>query len=177
MSAKVTRRFPRTTLILAVAGPLACAQAPSSLGIRPNLTVSLLQDTVVFVRTDKGAGFAATAVIRNDGDGPVFWPSTCGESAQRFIDGIWTTVWTPVCLSGSGGFQRLAPRDSLVLRVNVSGFTDPQFAPKLDPRFQPGIYRLAFQGVATKAPNPSGNPSVGEERVSPAFVARDTTTR
>ena len=69
----------------------------------------------------------------------------------------------------------MAGRDSLVVGVNVFGFTNPAFAPKLDPRLQPGLYRVAFL-IGVDA-GQSGTRSEVREAASAPFVVLEYTTR
>ena len=151
---------------------LACAGATSS-GSGPRVTIRVVPDTVALARTEQGAGFLATAIIRNDDVEPVFWTNACTESAQRSIDGVWSTVWTPICASNfEGRLTAIAVGDSMVVSVNASAFSDPRFAPTLDSRFQPGIYRLAFQGFSRNAGGIVDNAPPRYERYSAPFVVR-----
>lgn len=158
-----------------VVSAMACARVQRSPMDDNFPVIRVTPDTVTLVRRPNGAGFYVTAIVRNATGKPFLAQVTCGRSAQRLIDGRWTTVWTPVCVSGAGTVASLPARDSLVVDVNVFGFTDPAYAPRLDPRLQAGLYRVAFLvGVEV---GHSGTRSGVHEVASAPFVVVESTTR
>ena len=81
-------------------------------------------------------------------------------------------TWSAVGKTG-GDVATIAPRDSVNVAVNVYGFTDPTLAPKLDPRLQPGVYRLLFSlGVVGDNGITASLPM--EQGASTTFVVRAT---
>ena len=157
------------------AAALACAPMFQSPRDETVPVIRVTPDTVTMVRRTDGAGFYVTASVRSGNGKPFLAHVACGQSAQRLIDGKWTTVWTPVCVSTAGPVASVAGRDSLVVGVNVFGFTNPAFAPKLDPRLQPGLYRVAFL-IGVDA-GQSGTRSEVREAASAPFVVLESTTR
>jgi hypothetical protein len=139
------------------------------------LVIRATPDTVTLTRQENGAGFYVTAIMRNEGGQPFLMQGECGRSAQRLIGETWTTVWTPICVSGGDQLTPVAARDSLVVGVSVFGFTKPEYAPTLDPRLQPGLYRLVFL-VGTYS-DASGIRSDFRERASRTFLVRDSVSR
>ena len=139
------RCWPALAVVIASFG---CAHGPDEARVAalnsPPVAIRVEQDTVALMQTTRGAGFFVTATLRNDSDRLLIHPGSCGQVAQRRINDAWTTVWLPICLTTTGGFGTVAPHDSVRLGVNVYGFTDSTLAPKLDPRLQPGVYRLLF---------------------------------
>lgn len=154
---------------------LSCApmfQSPRDAGVP---VVRVTPDTVTIVRRTDGTGFYVTAIVRSENGKPFLAYLACGQSAQRLIDGSWTTVWTPVCVTTGDAVASVAGRDSLVVGVNVFGFTDPAFAPRLDPRLQPGLYRVAFL-IGVDA-GQSRTRSEVREAASAPFVVLDSMIR
>lgn len=125
---------------LSLLGGLVVAGCGSSATLTPlNLTISTVEDTVVMQRNPNGAYFNVTAIVRNDDTRPLV-VETCLTPVQRELNKIWTTVFTPNCLSS--GLTPLAAGDSVVLPVKAFGYTMPNTFPALDPRMEPGRYRL-----------------------------------
>ena len=139
------------------------------------LVIRARPDTVTLTRLEHGAGFYVTAIMRNEGGQPFLMQGECGRCAQRLIGQTWTTVWTPICVSGGDQPTTVAARDSLVVGVSVYGFTKPEYSPRLDPRLQPGLYRLVFL-VGTYS-DASGTRSDFRKRASQTFLVRDSVSR
>jgi hypothetical protein len=135
-------------LVGAWAEGCASSQTPLSVSIR------VVEDTVLLRRHADGAFFGAQALVKNSGSLPVY-VFGCGPSAERDIDGTWTTVFSPVCIHGTT--WKVPPGDSTVVPVHFSDFTTLNMLPRLDPRAQPGRYRLVF-GVTTADPSTGVTP-------------------
>lgn len=138
-------RFPvLPTLVALLVGAWAdgCAssQVPLSVSIR------VVEDTVLLRRNADGAFFNAQALVKNWGSLPVYLFG-CGPSAERDIDGAWTTVFSPACIQGTT--WKVTPGDSTVFPVYLYGFTTLHMLPRLDPRAEPGRYRLVFRVTTT----------------------------
>ena len=150
-------------------GALVAVACGSSSNLTPlNLRITTLEDTVVMQRKPAGAYFNVTAIVRND-DRRSLAVETCLTPAQREINGVWTTVFTPNCLSG--GSTPLAPGDSVVLPVRVFGYTIPNTFPPLDPRMEPGRYRLLF-GVRPGDSTIPTDSTRGEVKPSAHFIVK-----
>ena len=132
------------------------------------LSIRTVEDTVTLQRSADQTAFAVTAIVRND-DTRLAQVELCGMQAQRDISGVWTTVFTPWC--SSNALRNLAPRDSVVIPVDVFGYTLPNRIPALDPRMGPGRYRLLFGiGWGDSAP-PTGS-SRSEVKPSVPFIVK-----
>jgi len=150
-----------------LAGFLAGACGGASQSSPPHIAIRTLEDTVVLQRTPQETAFTVTAIVRNDDVRPA-QVALCGMPAQRDIDGVWTTVFTPWC--SSSALTSLAPGDSVIVPVDVFGFTSGNTIPALDPRMGPGRYRLLF-GVALGDPEaPTGSAVVHGQASNPFMV-------
>ena len=87
--------------------------------------VRVTQDSVALQRTPDMTSFSVKVKIRNDGRVPIVFGG-CGPAAQRNISGVWTTVWTPICISSQTA--TIMPGDSVAFPVTVAGFTIPRVA-------------------------------------------------
>lgn len=126
-----------------------------------------LEDTVALQQTPEETAFTITVSVRND-DARVALVALCGMQAQRNIDGVWTTVFTPWC--SSSAIRTLAPRDSVVVPVDVIAYTLPNRVPALDRRMIAGRYRLVF-GVGVDDPTViSGSTLQGAQASAEFFV-------
>jgi hypothetical protein len=141
-------------------------------GCRPaplRLTVRTVEDTVALRRFPWATTFTVTAIARND-DSRTLLVAFCGTAAQRDIDGTWTTVFTPNCLSQ--GLTPVAPGDSVVVPVPVTGYSPTSHTyPVLDPRMGPGRYRVVF-GVYLGEMQNQRNLSVGQTQPSVPFIVK-----
>lgn len=117
---------------------------------RPPLSIRVVGDTLPLLRSSAGASLEASAVIHNNGKRAVYYTGTCGPGLQRQMDSGWRYVWdNQVCLLVRGRPVRVAPGDSVVASAQFFGSTLPNHLPRVDPRVQPGLYRLVF-GFALK---------------------------
>jgi hypothetical protein len=130
----------------------SCTRTPHPILV----AIRSVEDSVVLQQSAEKTSFTVTAIVRNMDARPVH-VLQCGTEAQRQIDRAWVTVFVPVCaLAGS---SMVAPGDSLVLPVEVFGFSASNAAPHLDPRMTAGRYRLRF-GIVADEPS-------GPQRASP----------
>jgi hypothetical protein len=141
---------------------------PNSDSLPLHLAVRTVEDTVMLQRVSDATFFNVTAIARNDDSRPLR-VELCTVEAQRDIDGTWTTVFTPACLSSGGA--PLASGDSVVVPVNVFGSTVPNIYPLLDPRMVPGRYRLLFGVGLGDVLGPTGS-SVGQVQASTPFTVK-----
>ena len=141
----------------------ACATDSKSLPL--NVAVRTAEDTVILQRTQSATFFDVTAIARND-DSREIKVATCGAEVQRDIDGTWTTVFSPVCISA--GITALGPGDSLLIPTHAAGYTTAY--PPLDPRMVPGRYRLLL-GVFFGDSQPTSN-WVSQARASTPFIVK-----
>jgi len=150
--------------LLAAISASACRSAPL------RLTVRTLEDTVMLQRNSMGASFTVTAIARNDDSRPLV-VARCRMEAQREIAGTWTTLFTTIC--ASAGLTQLAPGDSIVVPVPVTGYSPAlNTYPVLDPRMGPGRYRVLFSVFLGDPRDPRG-PSVGQSQPSTPFIVKE----
>jgi hypothetical protein len=155
-------RLGRLSLSLIAAVVLeGCRVIPIRVTIRP------LEDSVVLRRNPEGASFGVTAILRNE-DSRTVHVERCGAEAQRQVNGTWRTVFIPSCLSG--GTSRLLAGDSLVIPVDVYGFTAPNMHPRLDPRLGAGQYRIIFGVGIEDFPSGASTSSIRRIASAPFFV-------
>lgn len=144
----------------------------------PPFAIRVVPDPVTLDESPQGAGFHASALVRNDAARPLYVRQLCGVYPQRQIEGRWVIVWTPVCMS-TGGLVTVPPHDSTAIEVDVFGFRAPDWAPRLDPRLTAGRYRL----LVALGYDPVGimggftDEWTDDERSSLPFVIRDGTPR
>ena len=129
--------------------------------------IQAVQDTVPFYQSPEQSSFAVTTVVHNE-DRQRLFVALCGMEAQREIDGTWTTVFMPACLSN--GLTPLAPGDSIVVPVRITAYTDNTF-PRLDPRMKPGRYRILF-GMFNGDPGGRPAATIGQAKPSTPFIAK-----
>lgn len=141
-----------------------CLSSCVNRGPELRVTVRLTQDTVLLSQIDGATQFQVSAVVRNDGAQSIY--SGCAPEAQRQIEGVWVTVWRPICQSPSTWF--LAAADSTVVNVVPYGFNKPHAYPEADPRMQPGLYRLLFAFLSER--DPGVRRSKQQTVPSPSFV-------
>jgi hypothetical protein len=133
------------------------------------LTVRTVEDTVALHRFPMATTFTVTAIARND-DSRTLLLAMCGTGAQRDIDGTWTTLFTPACMSQ--GLTPVAPGDSVVVPVHVTGYSPASNTyPVLDPRMGPGRYRVVF-GVFLGDPQNPRRLSAGQSQPSVPFIVK-----
>jgi hypothetical protein len=155
-------------LMSLLAGLSAVGCGSASTVLPPHVAIRTVEDTVVLQRSAQGVAFRVTAIVRNE-DSRLIQVAMCGMAAQREIEGVWTTVFTPFCASSA--VTSLASGDSVVVPVGVFGYTTPNDLPKLDPRMGPGRYRLLF-GVGSSDPlGPTGS-LVGQVQASTSFIVK-----
>ncbi len=118
-----------------------------------SLSIRVDADTIRLKRFPEGAALEARALVHNNESRPVYLVG-CWPSAERDINGAWTQVFSPVCIDAVT--RTLAPGDSTLIPIALYGFTATNMLPRLDPRAEPGRYRLVFW-VTTAAPDPSTN--------------------
>jgi hypothetical protein len=154
---------------LSLLGGFVVAACASSSGLTPlNLSISTVEDTVVMQRNPNGAYFNVTAIVRND-DTRSLVVQTCLTPVQCELNKIWTTVFTPNCLSS--GLTPLAAGDSVVLPVKVFAYTLPNTFPALDPRMEPGRYRLLLGVRLDESTIPTAS-ARGELKPSASFIVK-----
>ena len=121
-------------------------------------------------RTAEGASFKVTGIVKNNSTEPAYLAGSCAPDAQREIDHVWQTIWYPVCV-GSSGARKIAPGDSVLIPIFVYGSSKPHEEPHLDPRMQPGRYRVRI-GLGFLA-HPQDETPVLRIKASSIFVVRD----
>ena len=129
-------------------------------------SIRFTQDSVPLARTSEVTSFQVTVVVRNNGPTAIVFGG-CGPDAQRNINGAWTTVWSPICISNQTA--TVMPRDSITLPITVAGFTRSNIEPQADPRMLPGNYRLRFGISYQDQRNPTSTTEL-EMLESPPFV-------
>jgi hypothetical protein len=146
-----------------VALSLACAShsVPLMVGIKTTA------DTVALQHNLDDTFFTTTAVVHNRDSRPVALVG-CYPAAERNIDGQWTMVFLPGCIADA--FVPIAPGDSAMVPVALWGYTAEGKWPKLDPRAQPGNYRLVFFVKLVHSYDTPASPSGSEEVRSAVFV-------
>jgi hypothetical protein len=137
LSKNEVRYCPPTLVAALIISACTMPSQPSS----PRLMIRAVEDTVVLRQSIEATAFTITMIVRND-DARVAQVALCGMEAQRNINGVWTTVFTPWC--SSSATRTLAPGDSVSVRVDVIGYTLLNRLPALDPRMTAGRYRLLF---------------------------------
>jgi len=142
----------------------ACAEN----GALKAVSVEALDDTTTLQQNQTLTALQTRVLVRNSGSRPVYL-GPCGPDAQKQIGSHWVTVWTPVC--GGGAWSTLGARDSVVIPVQISAFTQRNGYPQLDPRFVPGVFRLVFR--VAEAPSPTQSHRAGF-RFSTSFVVKGT---
>jgi hypothetical protein len=156
-------------VISALAALLADGCGSSSQSSPPlQIAVRTVEDTAVLQRTAEETAFTVTAIVRND-DTRLAQVALCGMQAQRDINSVWTTVFTPWC--SSSALRSLASGDSIIVPVDVFGYTLPNRIPALDPRMVPGRYRLLF-GVGLGDPGAPTGSSGGQVQPSTPFTVK-----
>lgn len=137
-------------------------------GILKAVSVEALDDTTTLQQNQTLTALQTRVLVRNSGGRPVYL-GPCGPDAQTQNGSEWVTVWTPVC--GGGTWSMLRPRDSVVIPVQISAFTQRNGYPQLDPRFVPGVFRLVFRVGEVPSPMQRGK---AEFRFSTTFVVKGT---
>ncbi len=132
------------------------------------MAIRTAEDTVLLQRSLNASYFIVTAIVRND-DSRLLKVELCDIEAQRDVDGTWTTVFRPTCLTS--GITPLASGDSVVVPVNVVGYTAPNIYPPLDPRMGPGRYRLLL-GIALRDSQAPTASSIGRAQPSTPFIVK-----
>lgn len=134
------------------------------------VTIGIVEDSVRLTRTPEAVAFQVTAVLRNDSRHHLL-VADCGPQAERKLDDGWDTIFSPICVSDQG---RSIPRgDSLTIPVSVFGYTKPNAYPQLDPRMNPGRYRLVFGlGLTPDSTETAARPRFTIRR-SPEFVVTE----
>ena len=154
----------------------ACA----SRGQRTSVAIRVVDDTVRLVRSPEGTSLSTSAVIRNDATRPLYYDRGCGPTLQREMKGSWQRVWdNRICLDVVSSPVRIAPGDSVVIPAQFLGFTIPNHLPGVDPRVEPGLYRLVF-GVGFELDRTGSRIARylrEDQRSTVPFVVRDTVRR
>jgi hypothetical protein len=118
------------------------------------IVVRVEPDSVPFVRTPDIVKFTVNVIIRNDRSTPIYYENCGGPEAQQQINGKWETVWSPACMSPTGG--SVAARDSVTFPFTAAAFPNQQnLYPRLDPKASAGRYRLRL-GSAYDRPSSHG---------------------
>jgi hypothetical protein len=159
----------QTKVCCCLVGLLAAVFAGGCRSAPLRLTVRTVEDTVMLRRYPMATTFTVTVIARNDDSRPL-WVAYCPTPAQRDIDGTWTTVFTPNCISQ--GLTLIAPGDSVVVPVPVTGYSPAlNTYPVLDPRMGPGRYRVVFGVFLGDPQNPRGL-TVGQSHASTPFIVK-----
>jgi hypothetical protein len=164
-------------LSLAIALPVlvcSCSTNHVATDLR-GAVVRIEPDSVPFVRTPDIIKFTVNVIVRNDRSTPLYFGG-CGTEAQQEINGKWETVWSPVCISPTGG--SVAPRDSVTFPFTAAAFPNQTIDPHLDPRATAGRYRLRLgatydgpsdYGVVYSVPTNPKRVTLGD-LTSPVFI-------
>jgi hypothetical protein len=155
-------------LFLLLAG--VAAEGCANRSVAASIAIRIVEDTVVLQRHPEITSFKVTAVLRNKSSRTLV-VQMCGTGAERQIDGNWVTVFMPFC--ASSGLSRLAAGDSVIIPVDVFGFTARNMGPRLDPRMGPGRYRLGFGIGFDDAVEWDRVPPSMRAVASPPFIVRD----
>lgn len=150
--------------VAAGAGGCATHRAPLLVAIR------VFEDTVAFRQNSEETSLHVTAIVRNRDSRPVYVVG-CFPSAERDIDGTWTTVFIPTCMGQSSWL--VGSGDSTMIPITLYGFKTPNMMPKLDPRASPGRYRLIFPVGPTDPFMGPIPPSLIQLTASSPFIVRD----
>lgn len=138
----------RTLLaFLPIASADACAARHRPLSVR----IRVVGDTISLRQFAEGVSLDAKALVENQESHSVYIVG-CWPSAERDIGGAWTQVFAPVCVDGRT--HEIAAAASAVIPITLYGFTATNMLPRLDPRAEPGKYRLIFS-VTAATPDPS----------------------
>ena len=138
------------------------------------ITFGVLEDTVIMRRTAEGASFRVSGVVKNNSSEPAYLGGSCAPDAQREIDHVWQTIWYPVCVDSSGT-RKILPGDSVLLPILIYGSSKPHEEPHLDPRMQPGRYRVRV-GIGFLK-HPQDDRPLLRIKTSPTFIVRDALVR
>jgi hypothetical protein len=161
----------RNNSFLMFAG-LSCASATAIL-TKQSMLISTREDTVSLQRTTAEASFDVTVVATNNGPDSVAL-SRCRSAAQRLVSNNWIDVFRPVCAGPDSVFS-LAPEDSAVFPMRISGYTDAN-PPSYTTRFgslAPGEYRLVFGIAVVGAPWVPGQVPAPLPVTSSSFMVRE----
>jgi hypothetical protein len=151
-------QFHLRGLVIVAAICMGCASSNQSLSV----AIRASRDSVPLVTNTQGVSFSVPAIVRNNEARAVF-VTGCGPAAEREIDGKWVVVFSPVCMQGLA--VQVSAGDSAVIPVTLYGYSAAGLLPRLDPRAQPGNYRLIFD-VSTMD-NGSTSPA-GSQRIASA---------
>jgi hypothetical protein len=154
--------------LFSLLGGIIATGCGSSSNLTPvNLMVRTVEDTVALQHSPNGVYFNVTAIVRNDDTRPLD-VEMCPTPAERDIGGVWTTVFTPNCISS--GMTPLSAGDSVVVPLMV-GYTTPNTYPPPDPRMLPGRYRVVFGVFLGNPLGPTGT-AVGQGKGSIPFIVK-----
>lgn len=155
-ASKTSRRLALTLLICATIGAIACASGTPPLLV----AIRTSPDSVRLSINPEGASFSLSAIVRNDNVRPVYITG-CNPAAERDINGVWKTVFSPACLADQ--HWQIPAGDTLVIPVLLYGYTADGMFPQLDVPATSGTYRLVFSvslgdarsdGTALTSPGP-----------------------
>jgi hypothetical protein len=124
--------------------PSVQAAAPSA------VTIRVVEDTVRLFRSPKGGSLGATVKVHNRSDRVLYVKRGCNPMLQRQVRAAWQTVWdNQNCLLVETSPAPLRPGDSTLVFAKFWGSSgvSPELAgwPPMDPRVEPGVYRLVLQ--------------------------------
>lgn len=140
---------PTHSYLLLLSVLLTSSTACATSQLRPAVNIRVASDIVHLRKFDQGASLDINAFIENQESRPIYLVG-CWPGAEREIGGTWAEVFSPVCLQSRT--QEIAPGGSSTIPVHLYGYTAGQLLPRLDPRAQPGLYRLIFS-LTTDPPN------------------------
>jgi hypothetical protein len=161
----------RNSGLLLVAG-LSCATT-SAIASKQSVLIATREDTIIFQRAPAEPSFQVTVVATNRGPDSIDL-SRCRSAAQRLINNSWTVVFQPEC-AGRDSIFSLAPGDSAVFPMRISGYTDTN-PPSYPTRFgslAPGEYRLMFGIGVVHSPPIQGQAPVPLTVISSSFMVRE----
>jgi hypothetical protein len=158
-----------------VAASVACTQVTVRTAPRFSAIVTIDADSVELRRISKPGGIAFTvdATITNTGTEPLY-ASTCGNVAEREIDGVWVPVFDREACANWPWLRAIEPGQAMHRQVWINEFSEAQAAHSIvDPRLAPGKYRLRLRlgtRASIQATTPmSITPLPSDFAVSPPF--------
>lgn len=137
------------TTILFLASCGGSTEPVTAVRIVPSAQTFAIQPTV------RGPTLQVSVTVTNTSSNPIYYWS-CAVRLQRKADGpvalnsdgIWMTVWSPICSAeATVPPPTLQPGESVTIPITAVVSTDPQYLPNFDG--MPGLYRAQFS-LATK---------------------------
>jgi hypothetical protein len=137
----VTERINASRGALIAVALLVIASCRARVSEIAPLSIHTREDTVYLQRLADRVVLKTDVVITNRDKANVFMP-ICNPFAERRVERTWVVVFTTFCMVQSP--RTIPANDSVVVPVVLSGFTDGNSLPRLDPRATSGEYRLIF---------------------------------